>query len=298
MEFATPTTKAELHSTLKEIFYYYRHQRVTVEIEDLKTLDLERLPYQEKTDQQLLENATTCLLDQHTREIENKKAELSDEIYKLNAQLSVELVKKEKLISLANENYNNSVKLANDNATKKGTYFSDLLLEKLDTLQKEKNTLIVQAEEQYLVEEGKILAQINLLQQKLDNVETEYQAFHEKEILAKADELKLKQEAIAREVFKYNNSLDEKEQRYQNSLLQIMANLKLKLLDIQQKELTKEQLVELGYYAAVITCVRSYYNTLEPITAYNELKRDSEAVLYLDHYYENILYEFYIAAIG
>jgi len=112
----------------------------------------------------------------------------------------------------------------------------------------------------------------------------------EREVSAKITELTEAQQEKIREVFKYNNGLTEKEQRYQNTIKQTNASLLLKFMSLRQGEFTKDELVEMGYYKDVIACVCNYYDTLDTLTAAQQITHDQDIPIYLDHYYETIVY--------
>ena len=132
--------------------------------------------------------------------------------------------------------------------------------------------------------------QENQTQQTL--LEQTLKEFHDLEIEAKALDLKDEQDKIEREVFKYNNNLDEREKRYNNSLQQTYANLKIRLLELSGREFSKEELVEMGYYRDVVNCVTAYYDSFSATVAYNDYARDTTLPIYLDDMYENILVRF------
>ena len=94
------------------------------------------------------------------------------------------------------------------------------------------------------------------------------------------------------EVFKYNNGLDEKEQRYLNTIKQTKASLKLRYMDISTGEFTKDQLVEMGYYADVVKCVCGYFDRLDPYTAFQDIASEKKLAIYLDDYYQNVIYTY------
>ena len=74
-------------------------------------------------------------------------------------------------------------------------------------------------------------------------------------------------------------------------------SLWLRYLDISSGEFTKDQLTDMGYYRDVIKCVTSYYDTLEPLEAYQDITAEKELAIYLDDYYQNVIYTYKMLAI-
>ena len=46
----------------------------------------------------------------------------------------------------------------------------------------------------------------------------------------------------------------------------------------------------MGYYADVIDCVCAYYDTLPVLTAYQDLASENKLAIYLDDFYQDIVY--------
>jgi len=61
-------------------------------------------------------------------------------------------------------------------------------------------------------------------------------------------------------------------------------------LEIAEVSFSKDQLVNMGYYEDVILCVGAYYDTLSSANAYQDFKNEDKLVMYLDDYYQNMLY--------
>ena len=111
-----------------------------------------------------------------------------------------------------------------------------------------------------------------------------------KKVNAKIEELKQKQDETERSVFKYNNGIEEKVQKYRNTIAEANANLMLKFLEIRGGEYSKSELVEMGYYESVINCVCSYFDTLDAMTAATQIGKENKLMIYLDDYYDTVLY--------
>ena len=90
-------------------------------------------------------------------------------------------------------------------------------------------------------------------------------------------------------MFKYNNSLDEKEQRSKNAIAQSNATLQLKYLEINSNNLSKDQLIEMGYYKDVIDCVCAYYDRLSALDAWRAISNEPKVAVYLEEYYTQIV---------
>ena len=70
----------------------------------------------------------------------------------------------------------------------------------------------------------------------------------------------------------------------------------IRYLDVSAGEFTKDQLVDMGYYEDVIRCVCGYYDTLQPSVAYRDILDEGKLAIYLDDYYESIIYLYKSAA--
>jgi hypothetical protein len=67
-------------------------------------------------------------------------------------------------------------------------------------------------------------------------------------------------------------------------------------MEIQSSEITKDQLIDVGYYEDVLTCVEGYFNALSPLDAYNEILQESRLMIFMDEYYEHIVYLYKLRA--
>ena len=175
-------------------------------------------------------------------------------------------------------------------AIKAGLTHSAVIIAQTAKLESDKNEQIIQINNKKNQTVAVFTAQLNDLTTLLENAETYFSALHEKDLQEKIIELKKEREQTKIEVFKYNNTLDEKEQRYDNTNKQARVNIKIRFLELKMDEFSKEELVEMGYYADVIDCVCGYFNTLEAQDAYYQFKDNHKLAIYLDDYYESILY--------
>ena len=290
MSFSQPTTKEEMYNILKDIFYHYRIQREPIDGVNLEPIILERLEYDPRTQNELNLLAKQLLLSKHTQE----RQTLLNKIEQKNALATQTLAKlpeeKQAKINAVNTAHNESVQKLQAEAIKNGVIGSSIYFDKLTELETNKNALLLQIENDFSTRSLELTNQISLYEQEVEQANAFRDLVEEQEITAKINELNLEQEEKAREVFKYNNGLDEKEQRYANTIKQTNASLLLKFMSVRQGEFTKDELIEMGYYKDVIDCVCAYYDTLEPLTAAREIMEDQEVCVYLDEYYQSVVY--------
>lgn len=296
MEFINPTTKVELYQELNKIFHYYRVVFAEYEQTPLEPLNLERLAYTPLTEQELREKATTLLAVQSEKEYNEKVQKLLSEM-----AVQVDLLDKQaqiaqKAIQTVEETYAKSEEKLRTQAEKNGIIHSSAYLDKMAYLESQKNAQITKINNQKELNESKINAEIISINSQLVSIEQTEGVVNEKAVQAKVVELKDEEKQIEREVFKYNNGLDEKEQKYQNDIIRQNATLRMRYLEIRAHQLTHDQLVELGYYDDIIACTCAYYDTLEPLLAFNQLKNEAKLMIYLDEFYQNIVYMYGVRA--
>lgn len=296
MEFNLPTTKDQMYVILKDLFYYYRIRRQGYEEVLLEEMELERLEVNLPTDEQIAITAKTLLEAKHEREKNEYNAKISSEIKEIESLIASRENSLSSQIDAVEELYAESITKIEQQAIKAGLMNSSVIVDKTAGLLDSKNAKIaeINAEHNFAV------AQLNAKKQALENLLLESQSYFDgvfrKDENEKIVELTEKREQLRIEVFKYNNALDEKEQRYKNTLKQTRASLQLRFLDISSGEFTKDQLVEMGYYKDVIRCVSGYYNTLEPLTAFQDITNERNLAIYLDDYYSNVVYSYKVAA--
>ena len=290
MSFSQPTTKEEMYNILKDIFYYYRIKREPVDGVKLEQIQLERLEYSPMTHNELILFAKQELTPKHTQE----RQELIDKIELQHSTAIKTLAElpsiKDSKINAVNSAYAKSVEELQNQAVKNGIMGSSIYFDKLTELEENKNDKLLEIESEFLSKSLELNNQIDKYTQDIEQANAFRDTIEQQQITAKINQLELEQEEKVREVFKYNNSLDEKEQRYANTIKQINASLLLKFMSIRQGEFTKDELVEMGYYKDVIDCVCAYYDTLEPLEAAKGITADREVCVYLDDYYESVVY--------
>ena len=296
MQFNLPTTKEQMYVILNDLFYYYRIRREGYEDLNLKELDLTRLDYTPETDEEIVEKARVLLSSEHQREIDKYVLDIKNQLEELSIKRNLiannalyEIDEVEKLFS-------DSVEKIQNQAIKAGLIGSSVVVDKTAALESDKNLKIADITAKKNEKLLDISATETALKNKLAESETYFQLAHEKDVQKKACELMEKREQTLREVFKYNNGLDEKEQRYANTIKQVSSSLKLRFLTITAGEFTKDQLIDMGYYTDVIRCVSGYYDTLEPLAAYQDISAEKKLAIYLDEYYQNIIYIYRLGA--
>ncbi len=288
MEFNLPTTKEQMYAVLVELFDHYRVRKEGYEETELKDLVLERLDITEETDSELLLKAKKLLEAEHEREIKNYETELSSKVVALQEQISLlERHCVQEVASITNL-YRESVSKVQNQAVKSGLLNSSIIVDKTALLEDSKNQKITQTIQEKDYQVALITAEMEELNAKLSASTEYFEAIHQKDINKKFVELCDERAKKKIEVFKYNNSLDEKEQRHANSIKEAKSSLYLRFLDIKAAEYTKDQLVDMGYFKDVINCVSAYFDTLEPLTAYQTFLAEKQLVTYLDYYYEQV----------
>ena len=78
MNFTQPTTKAEMITTLKEIFYFYRIRRESFEGVELEDLSLDRISYVQPTAAATRTKAEKLLAPSQELRLLNYKREISE----------------------------------------------------------------------------------------------------------------------------------------------------------------------------------------------------------------------------
>lgn len=285
MEWPTPTTKEQLHQTLQDIFYYYRIKKDEWEDIALQPLTLSRIDWTPLTDEQLTLRAQQEVLAQNNKEER-------DAVYKIELQMytcmqkMVELENdKQKTLDKINKGYDESVNKLSTQVANRGLTNSTVALDKISQLENDRQDAIAKTLILYDAQISGYDAERNVLSQTLETTRQFYAKLLQERTQAKKLVLKDEQEKIEREVLEYNNGQDEKEQKYQNSLTRQKASLKIKYLEIHSNFFSKDELISMGYYKAVLSCVSAYYDTLEPREAYRQISTDETVMIYLEDYY-------------
>ena len=296
MQFNLPTTKSQMYNILNDLFYYYRVRREGYEEVKLTPIYLTRLQMEQKTEQDFIEKAKTLLKSQHEREILTYEKDINSQILELEKkatlieQNAVDEIEKLKAL------YSESVKKVENQVVKTGLFNSSIIVDKTAVLEDSLNDKIMKVMQTKNEQIASIDAKIVALSNQLSNSQSYFANIHQNEIDKKVVELKDEYAKLETETFKYNNSLEEKEQRSINSIKETKASLRLRFLDISSGEFTKDQLIDMGYYTDVIRCVRGYYDTLSSADAYRDMHAEGKLAIYLEDYYQNVMYAYKLAA--
>ena len=296
MEFNLPTTKEEMYVILNDLFYYYRLRREGYEELNLIELELPRLEIEQMSQEKFVEKATNLLKSQHEREILTSENNIKSQILELEKkQTAIELNaldEIEKLRAL----YAESVKKVEKQIVKAGLVNSSIIVDKTVVLEDSLNEKIAKINQSKNSQIASINAKITSLTSEVNNVNAYFEEIHQLEIDKKVIELKDEYAKMTADAFKYNNTLEEKEQRYSNTIKETKASLYLRFLDIKSGEFTKDQLIEMGYYTDVIRCVRGYYDTLPADEAYRDMNAEGNLAIYLEDFYQHVMYAYRSAA--
>ncbi len=290
MEFNTPTTKEEMYAVLQDIYYYYRIRREGYSEVELKELELEKLVFIPKTDEELQAVAETILSAENQTFEHDFLQDIKEQLKKVEDKLSSLEQNKEKLIAQTQATYEESQRKAEMNAVNNGLAGSSIIVDKWTALETEKNRRLLEIEQDFDLQNVNLTSEKDILIERMNTALAYCQDQALNKVKAKVEELKEEQAKIERNVFKYNNGIEEKVQKYKNSITEANANLLLKFMEIRNGEYSKSELVEMGYYQRAIDCVCAYYNTLNSMTAANEIGKETKLVIYLDDYYQSILY--------
>lgn len=290
MEITTPVSKSDMYRILGEIFYYYRIRRDPYDEFVLPELTLERMQITLLSEEELTEKARELLASKQKREYLNYKKEIEEKIKKLDTLKALEEIARVEQINSYNSLHSATKENLIKEAQKNGLNGSSVIVRKLTDIEEEKNNKIVYINYESAKKQAEYQAQIEELTLKLNSIDNYFSEIFSLEVAEKVEELKRKQEEDEREVFKYNNSIEEKCQRYKGTVASTNASLKLKYLQINSDAFSKEELLEMGYYRDVVDCVCLYYNTLNPREAYLDIVNEQQLIVYLDDYYQNIVY--------
>jgi hypothetical protein len=290
MEFTKPTNLNEMYNVLEELFFYYRIRREPFEEPIIPELTLERMEFTKKTQAELKEEAKTLLKDKHLKEIRDYRNSLIERKKELEYLIEKENINKFNLIDDLINRYDASFIAMKKEASLKGLNDSSVISYQINLLNEEKNKKINQVNENNMRNTDVLTAELEDVDSKIINLLDHFVEIHSAEIDAKVIELTKEQEEREREVFTYNNSIEEKCQKYARSVATTNATLKIKYLEINSEYFSKEQLIDMGYYADVIDCVCAYYDTLPVLTAYQDLASENKLAIYLDDFYQDIVY--------
>ena len=291
MQFNTPTTKEEMYATLRTIYNYYRIRMDGYTPTSFTPLDLDRITYVAPTDAELTLKAATLTAAKNEERKAKRKAELEKEIAASNAKLSYITAEENALLAAIEEKYEESEEKIRSEALRRGYSNSSVLLSRLAELESAKNAETVRITAEYAGKRSDLNAAITSATAAITALPNYYSDVFTAEKNAKLSELKDERAKETIAVNKYNSAQDEKEQKQAISVAINNAELQLKFLALQASPFTKEQLVEMGYYEDVLTCITGYFNTISSAgTRYTEFSNESKLVFYLEDYYPDVLY--------
>ncbi len=295
MQFNLPKTKDEMYVILNDLFYYYRVRREGYEEVNLIELDLPRYTLKQMSEASFIEKATNLLKSKHEREILTYEKNINSQILELEKKAT--LIEQNAVNEIANVQtlYGESIKKVEEKVVKAGLFNSSIIVDKTVVLEDSLNEKIAKITDSKNEQLASINAKILSLNNELANSQSYFAQIHQMEIDEKVIELKDDYSRLTFDVFKYNNSLEEKEQRYSNTIKEIKSSHYLRFLDISSGEFTKDQLIEMGYYTDVIRCVRGYYDTLPADDAYRDMHAEGKLAIYLEDYYQNVMYAYKLA---
>lgn len=290
MEFTNPTTKEQMYEVLQDIFYYYRIRRESWEQVELQPLKLNRIEFNKSTEEEILELAEKLVSpeiklkkNQAVQQLILAKSELSYKTASLNQQIP-DVVNG--IIAL----YDKQVEECKEQLSRLNTINSSIETIEINKIRQNQNEEVSKIRQEYSDKIALLESEILGLENQIAQTEEFYSILLQEEIDKKVEELKMEENKHLEDVNKYNSSLDEKELKHANDIVVKQANLELKYKELNQAFFSKDQLVEMGYYKDVLSCVCAYYNTLEPMNAYQDFMNETKVVIYLEDYYTNILY--------
>ena len=297
MEFTIPTTKEEMFVTLREIYQHYHFRQLKYDGITLEELVVSRLEYADLTDAQMEEKARLLLLPDQDREKTTAIEKVKEQILSIKEKIAESYSTEESLILGINQTYETAVLGAKKEIFETKILDGSSAQERIKKIQEKRASDIVKVKDTQENLRGELNAELTSLETRLNELNSYYLDLHEKDVQKKKRELLDEQEKLKREVKKYNNSLDEKELRYRNTLKSNIAGLELRYLEIHEQGFAHDELVEMGYYNDVIDCVTGYYNAIpDEEQAYVDLKNEQKLLIYLDDYYSMLVQTFKIRA--
>ncbi|MBO4251967.1 MAG: hypothetical protein J5911_04845 [Clostridia bacterium] len=290
MTFNTPTTKNQMYSILQEIFHYYRIERESSPDLTLNALSLTRMSYTPMTESERTAKAQTAVKAAQEEKLLKYKTDLSNQIAEYSSRIGTCASQRTEAENAARANYAAAKANLQNEATKRGIAQSSAVINRLADLDVALASELTAIASDYNGQISLYSAKRSILQTSLNGADNYFTNVFNYEMLAEKDRIKQDEEKLQREIFKYNNGLDEKEQRAANANLTTTRGLQLRYMNVSASEFTKDQLVEMGYYTDAINCVCAYFNTLSALTAYQQIVTDTKVAIYLDDYYANVVY--------
>ena len=289
MQFTIPTTKEQMNSTLQEIFYFYRIRRQSLEEVSLKPLELEKIQKVTLTLEQIQEKANLLVTPEVEQLKQKEKQKLQLEINKINLQQSILANKKESAVAEVHKVYQERILRVEEQAYANGTQNSSAVVFEINRLTTEKEEKAQELALEYEVQITALQGQESAINDYIEHLDDFYQELKAQKVNKKVEELKQEQEKELMEIDKFNLGVEERIQKYANSIIRQKADIEIKRQQLNGQFFTKDQLIEMGYYNDVITCITGYYDSLSPQLAKQEFIKDKEAMIYLEEYYDTLL---------
>lgn len=255
-----------------------------------QSLNLEKLEYEGMTEDEILLAAQNALLEKQLNAL--AKIESSSQNGMASIQSKIDsLLKdaqgKEKSIAEAAAE---AKKKAGNNAVNRGLARSSILTEHLHELDKNKSGLLSEVNSAKDSALGEYRSQILQLQADKSAALSNYELVAAADLQAKIDNLMSQVQNEIDSVTKYNNTVDEKEAKYQVTLEAEMrkaqeaeqkrVNDQIKLRSEYGAEAVERQILE-----EKLSVASQYFLSLDPATAYSAFKADSSLQAHLKDYY-------------
>lgn len=289
MEYQIPTIYEDLLQILRQVFNKYRMNIPSYEPVTLEKISLEKLPETKLEESELQEISKQLLKGEQQREIFEREQSLAKDIK----------VAEEKLGQLEGEylalkngvikEYETKIKAYKIEAEKRGIANSTISVEKISSIYAEMQEKINLLETEKSQTKTKLQETIARLSLQKEGVKEYYKSLHESEIASKTAELKSKESERQIEVIKYNNQVEEKMVKHANQVEQTQLTSALKYFELKIQPMSKDELIDVGYYEEVLYYVKGYLDTMTASNAYRELLDRAELITFLDDFYEETL---------
>ncbi len=296
MQFKTPTSREEMYEVLQDIFYYYRIKRAEMEELDLAPLVLDKMEYTPLTAEQIKSKAENLVLPENEKARYDAKQKITLAISNMVGERESIALSNQKVLDEIKAFYQAQIEKINKEAIDRGVENSTIVVQEITNVESVMNNKLTVATQEGQEKLALIDGEIASLRESLSSVDAFYDKLYTDSVSAKIIDLTSADEEKQTEAFKYNNNVSEKELKYSNDIIKRKADLRLKYQEVQAEFYSKDQLIEMGYYAKVVECIRGYYDTLDPVTAYQDIKAEKKLMIYLEEYYQSVLYLYSIIA--
>ncbi|MBQ7339604.1 MAG: hypothetical protein IJW43_01980 [Clostridia bacterium] len=288
---AIPTSKAEMYEQLEEIYLEYRSINHTFGNMTLEPLNIERIDYTPKTEENLLEEARVLLQPWYNEEYEKK-------LSNLDTQYRVYYIKKQDLLSketaeheALGQNIEERTADLEKKALEHGFANTDLFMDAYAKITAQSINGHAKITSKYDDLRKEVTNKMTEIEEEKAGLEEKYQNYLSHKISAKIVELREEDKNHTIEVLKYNNGVEEKLQRSINTNISSNASLKLKFMEITSEGFSKDDLIQRGYYKKIINCVCDFYtyNFGTYGAAYTDILNEHNLMIYLEDYYVDVL---------